>query len=140
MANANPAGALAGLRAHLRNSTVVFLVGNIPATMAWYERLGFTARYFPPGFCILQRGAVSIFLQQHDGYVRPDDAAARERGAWNVYIDTDNVAALFEELSHQPEVRIARGLCRQEYGQIEFEVVDPNGYVLVFAQPVANPE
>jgi hypothetical protein len=24
----------------------------------------------------------------------------------------------------------------QPYGQIEFEVVDPNGYVLVFAQPM----
>ena len=30
--------------AKLRNSTSVFLVGNIEETMRWYERLGFTAR------------------------------------------------------------------------------------------------
>src|SRR5690349_15799002 len=82
-------------KAKLRNSTVVFLVGNIEPTMAWYERLGFEARYFPPGFAILRRDDVEIFLQHHDGYVRPDDPGAREREAWNVYIETVNVEALF---------------------------------------------
>jgi len=123
-------------KAKLRNSTVVFLVGNIEPTMAWYERLGFEARYFPPGFAILRRDDVEIFLQHHDGYVRPDDPGAREREAWNVYIETDNVEALFRELSQRPDVNITRGLCPQEYGQVEFNVTDPNGYVLVFAQPV----
>jgi len=52
-----------------------------------------------------------------------------------VYIETDNVAALFEEISSRPDAKITQGLTRQEYGQIEFEVTDPNGYVLVFAQP-----
>src|SRR5262245_23520298 len=121
--------------ARLRNSTTVFLVGNIEEVMRWYEGLGFTAEYYPPGFGILRRDAVSIFLQQQPGYVRPDDPGARAREAWNVYIETDDVAALFDEFSRRPEINIVRDLCTQEYGQIEFDVMDPNGYRLVFAQP-----
>ena len=121
--------------ARLCDSTVVFLVGNIEETMRWYEGLGFTAAYYPPGFCILTRDAISIFLQQQDDYVKPDDPGAREREAWNVYIETDDVEALFTEFSQRPEVNIVRELCPQEYGQIEFDVMDLNGYRLVFAQP-----
>ena len=102
--------------------------------MRWYEKLGFASQYYPPGFCILHRDAVSIFLQQQDGYLRPDDPGAREREAWNVYIETDDVAALFDEFSYLPEINIVRDLCPQDYGQIEFDVMDPNGYRLVFAQ------
>jgi pyridoxamine 5'-phosphate oxidase-like protein len=136
--NAHPLSESKGKSAKLFNSTVVFLVGNIEAIMPWYQGIGFEASYFPPGFCILCRDAVQIFLQQQDGYTKPEDPAAQERGAWNVYIETDNVAALFEEISARPDAKITRGLTRQEYGQIEFEVIDPNGYVLVFAQPSAS--
>jgi hypothetical protein len=121
--------------AKLLGSTVVFLTGQIEETMRWYEGLGFTAEYYPPGFGILRRDAIAIFLQQQNGYVKPDDPGARARQAWNVYIDTDDVEALFAELSRRPDVNIVRGLSRQEYGQIEFDVMDPNGYRLVFAQP-----
>ena len=124
-----------GKSAGLLNSTVVFLVGDIQRVIPWYQGIGFEADYVPPGFCILRRDGVQIFLQQQDGYTKPEDPAARERGAWDVYIETDNVAALFEEISARPDAKVTRGLTRQEYGQIEFEVIDPNGYVLVFAQP-----
>ena len=122
--------------AKLRKSTPVFLVGNIEPTMSWYQAIGFEARYFPPGFCIFRRDAVEIFVQVHDGYVRPDDPGAREREAWSAYIETDNVTALFDEVSSMANVNILSSPQPQSYGQIEFEVADPNGYVLVFAQPV----
>ena len=132
-------------RAKLRNSTTVFLVGNIEPTMEWYKQLGFRSEYkqlgfrseyYPPGFAILRRDDVEIFLQQQPGYVAPDDSGRRERHAWNVYIVTDNVKALFEEYSALPGVKIARHLCPQDYGMIEFDVMDLNGHRLVFAQPI----
>jgi len=135
MASVRPTSEQKATRATLRNSTVVFLVGNIEATMSWYKGMGFEAHYFPPAFCVLWRDAIKIFHQQEDGYARPEDPAARERGAWNVYIETDSVEALFEEFSQRQDVKITRGLCRREYGALDFEVTDPNGYVLVFAQP-----
>jgi hypothetical protein len=122
-------------RATLRRSTVVFLVGNLEATARWYEAIGFKTELFPPGFGIFRRDVVDIFVQQTDGYVRPNDPGRQHRDAWDVYIETDNVYALFEELSKRPGVTVTRELCRQEYGQIEFSIKDPNGYELVFAQP-----
>ena len=121
-------------RAKLRTSTTVFLVGNIEPTMEWYKQLRFTAEYYPPGFAILRRDAVEIFLQQQPGYVAPDDPGRRERHAWNVYIVSDDVKTLFDEFSRLPRVQISRELRQTEYGMLEFDVVDLNGYRLVFAQ------
>jgi hypothetical protein len=125
-------------RATLRNSTTVLLVGNIEPAMNWYSMLGFEARYYPPGFAILRRDAVEIFLQQQPGYVAPDDPGRREREAWNVYIVTDNVKALYEEYSSLPGVEISRPLCAQGYGMMEFDVMDLNGHRLVFAEPITR--
>src|SRR5206468_1441135 len=82
MANAEQRAQAAG-RAKLRNSTTVFLVGNIEPTMDWYKRLGFESEYYPPGFAILRRDEIEIFLQQQPGYVAPDDPGRRDRHAWN---------------------------------------------------------
>jgi len=122
----------------LGNSTTVFLVGNIEATMEWYKRLGFDSRYYPPGFAILRRDKVEIFLQQQPDYVAPDDPGRQEREAWNVYIITDNVKALYEEYSALSGVTISRPLCPQDHGMIEFDVMDLNGHRLVFAEPIAG--
>ena len=127
-------------RAKLRDSTTVLLVGNIEPTMEWYKRLGFEAEYYPPGFAILRRDGIEIFLQHQPGYVAPDDPGRQEREAWNVYIVTDNVEALYDEYCRVPGVRIARPLCPQEYGMMEFDVLDLNGYRLVFAQATGSAE
>lgn len=104
--------------------------------MEWYRQLGFEPEYYPPGFGILRRDDVEIFLQQFRGYVAPEDPGRREREAWNVYIVTDNVKAPYAEYSALPGVRITRPLCQQEYGMMEFDVTDLNGHRLVFAQPI----
>jgi hypothetical protein len=122
-------------RAKLHNSTTVLLVGNIEPTMEWYKRLGFETEYYPPGFAILRRDQIEIFLQQQPGYVAPDDPGRRKREAWNVYITTDNIKSLYEEFSRTPGIKISRPLCEQEYGMTEFDVLDLNNHRLVFAQP-----
>jgi len=124
-----------GAGTSFKTATPVFLVGNIEEVMPWYQALGFEAMYFPPGFCILRRDAIQVFMQHQPGYTRPDEPLRREREAWDLYVETDNVRALFDDFSQMPEVKILRPPCRQEYGQTDFEIVDPNGYVLVFSQP-----
>jgi glyoxalase/bleomycin resistance protein/dioxygenase superfamily protein len=135
MANAEQARPATG-RARLRNSTTVLLVGNIEPTMEWYKQLGFESRYYPPGFAILRRDDIEIFLQQQPGYAAPEDPGRRKRQAWNVYIVTDDVKALYAEYSALPGVNISRQLCPQDYGMMEFDVMDLNGHRLVFAQPM----
>jgi hypothetical protein len=135
MANAEQARPATG-RARLRNSTTVLLVGNIEPAMEWYKQLGFEPEYYPPGFAILRRDDIEIFLQQQPGYAAPDDPGRREREAWNVYIVTDDVKTLYAEFSALPGVTISRPLCPQDYGMMEFDVMDLNGRRLVFAQPM----
>ncbi|HSE52947.1 MAG TPA: VOC family protein [Gemmatimonadales bacterium] len=124
----------------LRTVTPVFLVGDIAATMRWYrEALGFEAdavpRTPPHAFCILRRDEVEIFLQQLTGYQRPDLYEEREGGVWSAYLHTEDVRALYEAVKARPDVTVIQPLHRQPYRQTEFEIRDPNGYVLVFAEP-----
>ena len=112
-------------------------MGNLEQTMYWYQRLGFTSEYYPPGFAILRRDDLEIFLQHHPGYVAPEDVGRQNRHAWDVCIFTDDAKALFAEYSALSGVKIARALSQQPYGMLEFDVIDLNGHRLVFAEPIA---
>lgn len=132
--------AQAAATTRLRGATPVFLVGDIAATMRWYqEALGFEAdavpRAPPHAFCSLRRDDVEIFLQQLDGYQRPEVYDQRAGGVWNAYLQTEGVRALYDALKNRADVTVIQPLHRQPYRQTEFEIRDPNGYVLVFAEP-----
>jgi uncharacterized glyoxalase superfamily protein PhnB len=124
----------------VREATPVFLVGDIAKTMEWYtSKLGFDAEAIPPrpphNFCIMRKDDISIFLQQLDGYRHRDHYHEREGGVWAAYLRTQDVEALYKKLKDVSGVRIVQPLRRQDYGQWEFEVRDPDGHVLVFAEP-----
>lgn len=132
--------AQASATGRLRGATPVFLVGDIAATIRWYrEVLGFEADAVPSTpphtFGILRRDDVEIFLQQLDGYQRPDVYDRREGGVWSAYLQTEGVRALYDALKSRADVTVVQPLHRQPYRQTEFEIRDPNGYVLVFAEP-----
>jgi len=113
-----------------------FLVSDIAATVRWYEQeLGFTlAGHFPAqepyAYASLMRDSSELMLLNLAGYEKPDSSARRPVGLWDAYFRTHGVAALYEALKDKPFVKME--LRRQPYGDIEFEVRDPNGYVLVF--------
>ncbi len=125
----------------LEATSPVFLVADVAATLRWYEKhLGFRGGAVPAkpphNFGIVRRDDVEIMLQRLDGYRKPEEYGKREGGAWNVFVRTRNVQQLFEELSAQGEVEILEGLCPQDYGQLQFVIRDPNGYVIVFAETI----
>jgi len=121
---------------HLSAAAPVFLVSDVNATAEWYaEHLGFeTAGIFPPqspaGWASLQRDRVEIMLQRLPRYRKPDLYRRRRGGVWDAYIRMSGVHALYATLHEQPFIRMP--LTKQPYGDWEFEVVDLNGYVLVF--------
>ena len=124
----------------LQSATPVFLVDDIEATMQWYQdALGFAAEAVPAvppyDFCILCKDDVVIFLQQLPGYRKRDVYHEREGGVWSVYFRTTGIEPLFKRLSQRADVTLIQPLRRQPYRQTEFEIRDPNGYVLVFAEP-----
>jgi len=135
---ADRAGSTTG-RGKLQDATPVFLVGDIAKTMEWYKtKLGFEGEAIPPkpphNFCILRKDAVTIFLQQLTGYRHRDHYDEREGGVWAAYIETNDVRGFYEALKNVPGVKIVKPLHHEPYDQWEFEVRDPDGHVLVFAE------
>ena len=114
-----------------------FAVADVGATMQWYQtKLGFWSDPFPEAdphvFAILFLDHVEIMLQRIEGYEKPYLYARRSGGVWDAYIRTEGVKELYEAI--KDEVTILKPLRQQPYGAWEFEVKDPNGYVLVFSE------
>ena len=123
--------------AELHSLAACFPVADISATIRWYEeQLGFIGDPFPDRepyvFAILRRDDIEIFLQRLEGYQKPEIYSQRPGGVWDAYIRTEGVKDLYESV--REEATIVKPLRRQPYGAWEFEVQDPNGYVLVFAE------
>ena len=123
--------------AELSSLATCFPVADIAATIRWYEeQLAFKGYPFPPTgtyvFAILRRDDVEIMLQRIDGYVKPDLYSRRDGGVWDAYIRVEGIKDLYESV--RDEATIVKPLRKQPYGNWEFEVKDPNGYVLVFSE------
>jgi uncharacterized glyoxalase superfamily protein PhnB len=114
-----------------------FPVADVGETIRWYEsNLGFSGGAVPDQepfvFGILRREGVEIMLQRMPGYQKPDLYDLRAGGVWNAYVRMKSVNDLYESVKNKVEIK--QPLRRQPYGQIEFEVIDPNGYILVFSE------
>jgi len=123
----------------LHSVAPVFAVADISATIRWYEeQLGFISDPFPAHepyvFAVVYRDRVEIMLQRVEGYVKPDLYYSRAGGVWDAYFRIEGVKDLFESV--REKVTVIEPLHKQPYGNWEFEVRDPNGYVLVFSEEV----
>ena len=125
----------------LTSAAPCFTVADVGGTMRWYaHKLRFEAHPFPENephvFCILVRDQIEIMLQRIDGYQKPDLYSERSGGVWDAYIRMRGVKEFYESI--QDNVEILRPLEKQFYGDWEFEVKDPNGYVLVFSELIES--
>jgi uncharacterized glyoxalase superfamily protein PhnB len=120
----------------IRSAVPTFVVADVAGTAQWYAaHLGFHLAFSVPNqepyvYASLMRGPAEIMLLGLDGYQKPDLSNRRPSGLWDAYIRMEGVAALYESVRDQPLVQMP--LKQQPYGDWEFEVRDPNGYVLVF--------
>jgi len=117
-----------------------FAVADVGATIRWYEtELGFAGDPFPDHepfvFGILRRDQVQIFLMRVEGYRKPDLYDQRSGGVWDAYLRISGLEELYDAVKERLDIR--HPLHRQPYGLAEFEVRDPNGYILVFSEPSA---
>jgi uncharacterized glyoxalase superfamily protein PhnB len=125
----------------LTSTAPCFHVAEVDSTMSWYEKqLGFKSHPFPEKaphvFCILVRDRIEIMLQRIEDYKKPDLYNQRGCGVWDAYIRMQGVKEFYESIKDR--IEILRPLQKQPYGDSEFEVKDPNGYVLVFSELVAG--
>jgi len=120
----------------IRSAVPTFLVADVAKTARWYwEHLGFrTAETVPKNepyvYASLQRDGAEIMLLSLPGYKKPDLRVRRPEGLWDAYIRMQGVHTLYESIHGHEYIQMPLKL--QPYGDWEFEVRDPNGYVLVF--------
>ena len=121
----------------LASTAPCFAVADVGSTIQWYEQhLGFHGHRFPEdephAFGILVRDQIEIMLQRVDNYQKPNLYDQRGGGVWDAYIRMQGVKEFYESIREGVEILLP--LAKQFYGDWEFEVKDPNGYVLVFSE------
>ena len=119
----------------LRSAAPTFLVSDVGTTAEWYEKqLGFIASFAPKEppyfYASLCRDHVEIMLLRLEGYHKP--VVERPTGHWDVYIRMQGVREFYDAVQQTTPIKME--LVKQPYGDCEFEIVDPNGYVLVFSE------
>ncbi|MGV6848093.1 MAG: VOC family protein [Marinibacterium sp.] len=117
----------------------VLQVSEVTASEAFYRRLGFDSHGIwgdPPAFCIVQRGNVTLALDQSRGGDLPVNQF------WAAYIYVDDAAALHDEFSALDLPEITALHRDNPYGCHDFTVMDRDGHRLGFGQsldPVPGP-
>ncbi len=117
----------------------VLRVADVAHSIEWYRAtLGFVGDPFPASppheFAILRRGQAELMLRRGTTPTRPNP----RQYDWDLYVrcaDTrfrDVYAALCEQGV------VTRRLERMFYGMAEFEVTDPDGYVLCLGQELED--
>ena len=115
----------------------VLQVKDVKASAAFYcDKLGFASHGMwgdPPVFTIVQRGAVTLALDQsRDGSTPP------RQQYWSAYLYVADADALLAELKAQG-VAIERDIETTEYGCRDFDIRDPDGHILGFGH-VLSPD
>jgi uncharacterized glyoxalase superfamily protein PhnB len=127
------------MAANIGNRVVPCLfVADMRASLDFYiDVLGFTQTgYYPiasaPVRTEIRRDGVAIVLFSVGGHIEAESPALS--GA--LYLFPEDVDKLANELRNK--VPFAWGPEDTEYGLREFAIRDPNGYILVFGQPISR--
>jgi len=129
---------------HFKKLTPNLLVANVERSLAFYvDTLGFARGMTVPDaspfvFASVTSGDVEVFFNDAATAVKEYPAfAGKPLGATGtMYIDVEGVDALHDRL--EPIVTVAMPLVTQFYGVREFAILDPDGYVITFAQRVGG--
>jgi uncharacterized glyoxalase superfamily protein PhnB len=121
----------------LSSAAPTFAVADVGEAIRWYqEQLGFTTYPFPETppyvFAIVSRDTVEIMFQHVPDYEKPNLYGRRPGGVWDAYIRMEGLKEFYQSIKDRVEIVLP--LRKQPYGDWEFEVKDPNGYVLVFSE------
>jgi uncharacterized glyoxalase superfamily protein PhnB len=125
----------------------VLRVTDVSRSMHWYQDiLGLKAYPFPAlslakgsddepyVFCILEGEHIRIMLSRQPGYQR--DAAFRGCDLY-ITVRDNSLRAVYEDLRERATV--VRELEHMPYGDCEFEIVDPDGYVICISELLDDP-
>lgn len=125
------------------------VVSDVERSLAFYrDVLGFSVTATVPeqapfAFAWMQRDGVSVFLNSHESIEEHAQLASRAIGGTAtlfITIDADDVKSgidgVFAAVSRRARVMMQPK--DQFYGMREFGIEDPDGYVIFFAQRIAE--
>lgn len=118
----------------------VLRVSSVEGSLQWYRgALGFIGDPFPaePPYAfasLRQVGGAEIMLRRGTPRSRPGPRAYD----WDVYLRLEQTPIRDLYARFQAAGLVTRRLERMFYGLAEFEVTDPDGYVLCLSQQVEN--
>jgi len=129
---------------HFTKLTPNLVVADVERSLAFYvDTLGFTRGLTVPDaspfvFASVTSGAVEIFFNDAAVAIKEYPAfASRPIGATaTMFIEMEGVDALHERL--EGSVKVVMPLVTQFYGLREFAIEDPDGYIITFAERVAE--
>jgi len=113
------------------SAMAVFAVASVERSVAWYARVfGFDATPFPdrPPYtlALLTKGGAELMLRRATGDIRPPEG-------WALCIRlSGGIEALHQELTAAED--LVSPLRRMPYRDVEFEVRDPDGYVILVSE------
>ena len=119
----------------IKQAVPVLRVADVARSIEWYRgTLGFVGDPFPAtpphAFAILRQGQVELMLRRGSPTARPQPRPYD----WDVYVrrEGDRFREVFAAFSARGIV--TRRLERMPYGLAEFEITDPDGYVICLSQ------
>ena len=131
---------------HVQKLTPNLLVSNVEQSLAFYEGvLGFTRGMTVPEqtpfvFASVTSGPIEIFFNDHAMVAKESPATAHLPigGGNTMFIEIEKVDAFHDAIKDR--VKILMPIVTQWYGMREFAIADPDGYVITFAERVAEPK
>ena len=117
----------------LRFAAPLLLVDNLDTAVLFYtEKLGFGCQFVYDGFyAAVARDQAVIHLKCAPKTVA-DRANRHQNGHLDVYIEVDDATALHNAFSCR-RVPISQPLTTQAWQMVDFQLTDPDGYVLCFS-------
>ena len=118
-----------------------FFVKDVQKSVAYYrDVLGFSCNKIwgePPCFAMPNRDGLIIMLSQPEagcGEIRPNGAS----DAWDAYIWVVDADVLFDEFKSKGVIVHYEPKDQLYYGNREFAIEDPDGYVIAFAHDIES--
>lgn len=123
----------------IEQAVPVLRVTDISRSMQWYRtNLAFSGDPFPSlpphEFAILRHGKVELMLRRGVPTARP----ARNYD-WDLYLRREGPHFREVYSSFSAHGIVTRRLERMPYGLCEFEITDPDGYVVCLSQELEDP-
>lgn len=117
----------------------VLVVRDVSASIAyWRDKMGFelvgTFRD-PPVMAFVARGGVEFMLQGNGGPI-PGTNRAYMAGIWDAHVWVDDADAIHADMKARGAV--VTDPCDTFYDNREFEVTDPDGYIIAFGSSLGR--